>query len=183
MRAVIIWLNGAFGSGKTSTAAELLPLVPGARLFDPETVGYMLQPNLADYPVSDFQHWPSWRRLVIATAAELTRFTGSHLIAPQTVLDRPYVQEIVGGLRALDLGVFHVVLDADEAALRSRIEGTDEATQWRLDHLAPYRAARSWMIEEADLVVDTAALRPAQVAQLIARRLSGIEALAPSPVG
>jgi hypothetical protein len=142
-----------------------------------------LQPNLADYPVSDFQHWPSWRRLVIATAAELTRFTGSHLIAPQTVLDRPYLQEIVGGLRALDLSVFHVVLDADEAALRTRIEGSDEATQWRLDHLAPYRAARSWLIEEADLVVDTAPVRPAQAAQLIARRLSGIEALAPSPVG
>jgi chloramphenicol 3-O-phosphotransferase len=180
---VIIWLNGTFGAGKTSTAAELLPLVPAARLFDPETVGYMLQPNLADYPVSDFQHWPPWRRLVVATAAELTGYTGSHLIAPQTVLDRPYLQEIVGGLRALDLGVFHVVLDADEAALRSRIEGSDEATQWRLDHLAQYRAARSWMIEEADLVVDTTAVRPAQAAQLIARKLSGIGAFAPSAVG
>jgi hypothetical protein len=181
--AVIIWINGTFGSGKTSTAAELLALVPGARLFDPETVGYMLMPNLADYPVSDFQHWPSWRRLVVATAAELIGFTGSHLIAPQTVLDQPYLQEIIGGLRALDIGVFHVVLDADEVALRSRIEGSDEATQWRLDHLAPYLAARSWMIEDADLVVDTTAVRPAQSAQLIVGRLSEIEAFAPSPVG
>jgi hypothetical protein len=45
---VIIWLNGTFGAGKTATAAKLLPLAPGARLFDPETVGYMLRANLAD---------------------------------------------------------------------------------------------------------------------------------------
>jgi hypothetical protein len=46
----------------------------------------MLQPNLADLPVSDFQHWPPWRPLVVATAAELASFTGEHLIAPQTVM-------------------------------------------------------------------------------------------------
>jgi len=39
---VIIWLNGTFGCGKTSTAAELHFLVPFSRLFDPETVGYPL---------------------------------------------------------------------------------------------------------------------------------------------
>jgi hypothetical protein len=66
---VIIWLNGTFGAGKTATAKELLPLVPDTRLFDPETVGYMLRPNLADRPVSDFQHWPPWRTLVVATAS------------------------------------------------------------------------------------------------------------------
>lgn len=45
---MIVWLNGAFGCGKTATALRLPALVPGSRLFDPETVGYMLQPNLAD---------------------------------------------------------------------------------------------------------------------------------------
>jgi hypothetical protein len=55
---VIVWLNGAFGCGKTTTAAELRSLIPSGRLFDPETVGYMLRPNLADHPVSDFQHCP-----------------------------------------------------------------------------------------------------------------------------
>jgi hypothetical protein len=76
---VIVWLNGAFGCGKITTAAELCPLIPSCRLFDPETVGYMLQANLADHPVSDFQQWPPWRPLVVATATELARFTGQHL--------------------------------------------------------------------------------------------------------
>jgi hypothetical protein len=55
---VIVWLNGTFGCGKAATAAKLRSLIPSSRLFDPETVGYMLRPNLADHPVSDFQHWP-----------------------------------------------------------------------------------------------------------------------------
>jgi hypothetical protein len=49
---VIVWLNGTFGCGKTTTAAELRGLIPSSRVFDPETVGYMLQPNLADHPVT-----------------------------------------------------------------------------------------------------------------------------------
>jgi hypothetical protein len=100
---VIVWLNGAFGCGKTTTANELLPLIPASRLFGPETVGSMLGPNLADYPVSDFQHWPPWRPLVVATATELTRFTGQHLIAPQTILARAYLEQIFAGLRGAGL--------------------------------------------------------------------------------
>jgi chloramphenicol 3-O-phosphotransferase len=171
---VIVWLNGAFGVGKTTTALRLPGLVPGSRLFDPETVGYMLRPNLADHAVSDFQHWPPWRPLVAATAIELARYTGEHLIAPQTVLVRGYLEEIFAGLRAARLAVFHVLLDADEEVLRRRIQGSDEAQAWRLAHLAGYRAARPWLIEAADLVVDTAAAAPEEVAGRIASALPGL---------
>jgi chloramphenicol 3-O-phosphotransferase len=168
---VIVWLNGAFGAGKTTTALRLPALVPDSRLFDPETVGYMLRPNLADHAVSDFQHWPPWRPLVAATAIELARYTGEHLIAPQTVLVREYLGEIFTGLRAAGLAVFHVLLDADEEVLRHRIQGSDEAQAWRLAHLAGYRAARPWLIEAADLVVDTAAAAPDEVANRVAGAL------------
>ena len=40
---MIVWLNGAFGAGKTSTAKELLQLLPNARLYDPEHVGFLLR--------------------------------------------------------------------------------------------------------------------------------------------
>jgi hypothetical protein len=168
---VIIWLNGTFGAGETATAAELLPLVPGARLFDPETVGYMLRANLADHPVPDFQHWQPWRPLVVAAATELARYTGEHLIAAQTVLSRDYLAEIFAGLRAAGLPVFHILLDAIEDVLRRRIEASDEARQWRLDHLAEYGLARPWLRQEADLVLDTAALPAAQSARQIASAL------------
>jgi len=168
---VIIWLNGTFGCGKTSTAAELHSLVPSSRVFDPETVGYMLQPNLADHPVPDFQHWPPWRPLVAATATELVRFTGQHLIAPQTILVRAYLEEIFACLRDAGLDVFHVVLDAGDQVLRQRIQGSAEAQAWRLDHLAEYRSSRAWMVQTADLAVDTSRRTPPEIAHQIAAAL------------
>jgi hypothetical protein len=168
---VIVWLNGTFGAGKTTTAAELLAMLPGSRLFDPETVGYMLRPSLADHPVTDFQHWPPWRALVAATATELARYTGQHLIAPQTVLIQDYLEEITATLTAAGQETFHVVLDADEATLRARIESADEARQWRLAHLPDYQNARPWLLRTADLVVDTGHHSPADVARCIAAAL------------
>jgi len=89
------------------------------------------------------------------------------------VLDRPYLEQIRAGLEAAGQPVFHVLLDASEDALRQRIEGSDEATQWRLDHLASYQAARGWMTTEADLVVDTSSRPPAAAAAMIAAALPG----------
>jgi hypothetical protein len=83
------------------------------------------------------------RRLVVATAAELAGFTAQHLIAPQTVLDHSYLEEIFAGLRDAGLTVFHVVLDADDDILRQRIHGSPEAQQWRLAHLPAYQQSRS----------------------------------------
>lgn len=51
---MIVWLNGAFGAGKTSTARELVTLLPEARIFDSEYVGFMLRHVLTE-PVDDFQ--------------------------------------------------------------------------------------------------------------------------------
>jgi hypothetical protein len=172
---VIVWLNGAFGCGKTTTANELLPLIPASRLFGPETVGSMLGPNLADYPVSDFQHWPPWRPLVVATATELTRFTGQHLIAPRQSWPARTWSRYSRACAAPGSPVFHVVLDAGEGILRQRIEGSGEAQAWRLAHLAGYRASRSWLIPAANLVVDTGCRTPSEVAHQIAGALPDYE--------
>ena len=39
---MIIWLNGTFGAGKTTTARQLVQRLANTRLFDPELVGYLL---------------------------------------------------------------------------------------------------------------------------------------------
>ena len=61
---MIIWLNGTFGAGKSTTARELIPLMPDSRLFDPELVGYVLMEYLSDHEFSDFQDLTPWRTLV-----------------------------------------------------------------------------------------------------------------------
>jgi gluconate kinase len=164
---VIIWLNGTFGVGKTSTAQRLAAMVPGSRVFDPEAVGQMLRGVLVDRPVGDFQDWPAWRSLVAAALIEISRMTGQHVVVPQAVLKRDYFDQIFAQLRAAELDTFHVVLDASDAVLRNRIETSDEAREWRLTHLDEYQDARSWMTEAADYVADTAASTPPQIARRI----------------
>jgi len=99
------------------------------------------------------------------------RFTGQHLITPQTILVRAYLEQVFAGLRDAGLDVFHVVLDAAEDVLRQRIQGSAEAQAWRLDHLAEYRTSRAWMIRAADLAVDTNFRTPAEIAYQIAGAL------------
>jgi adenylylsulfate kinase-like enzyme len=180
---LIIWLNGTFGAGKTSTAAELTARLPGTRQFDPEWVGYMLKANLADLEFTDFQQLPPWRRLVPAVLAEVADLTGQHLIAVQTVLVREYWDELRAGLAERSLGVFHVLLHADAAVLAERIRADQverDAYQWRLDHLSEFAAAWPWLSQAADLVVDSTALTVGEVAQLVADAVKPVLSTAPS---
>ena len=43
---MIIWLNGAFGAGKTQTAYELRRRLPGSYVYDPENAGFFIRDNL-----------------------------------------------------------------------------------------------------------------------------------------
>lgn len=42
---MIIWLNGAFGSGKTTCAFELNRRLPNSFVYDPENIGYFIRNN------------------------------------------------------------------------------------------------------------------------------------------
>ncbi len=167
---MIIWLNGAFGGGKTAAAVELASILPGVRQFDPEWVGYMLRANLADQEFTDFQQLRPWRTLVPAVMREVIDLTGQHLIAVQTVLVEEYWQELRTGLDAHSLDVFHVLLHADPTVLAERItadQADPGARQWRLDHIGVFEAAMSWLEAAADLTVDSTRLSARDVARLI----------------
>lgn len=173
---MIVWLNGAFGVGKTSTARELVQLLPDARIFDSEYVGYMLRHVLTE-PVEDFQDWPPWRSLVVQTAVQVLDFVGGTLVVPQTVLVEDYAREIFEGLRAAAVPVRHFVLHAQEDELVRRItEDTGEdrgAKDWRLGHLAKYQAALPWLHEDGE-VVDTTHVSASDTARELAARVSRV---------
>ncbi|MFC4062846.1 AAA family ATPase [Planomonospora corallina] len=167
---MIIWLNGTFGAGKTTTAGELVRMLPGARIFDSEYVGFMLRHVEGLPEVRNFQQWPPWRGLVVQTAVQLLDYLGGVLVVPQTVLVEEYWAEIRTGLEKAGVPVRHFLLHADEETLTRRIE-TDTveagARRWRLDHLADYREALPWLRREAESV-DTTGVPPARVAEIVA---------------
>lgn len=181
---MIVWINGAFGAGKTTAARELIELIPNSTLFDPEDIGaavvHLLPPkHLAE--VGDFQDLPIWRRLVIDTAAAMLAELGGTLVVPMTLLRQEYRDEIFGGLAARRISVRHLLLAPAETILRERIAGR-EATptlplaqtgqgHWAYDHIEPYRAAlASWLTADAHLI-DTSALTPYETAVRIAEDL------------
>ena len=175
----MVWINGTFGAGKTTTGTLLARRDDRLRVFDPEWVGYLLSNNLADHEVSDFQHYASWRRLVPVVADEVARFTGQSLVVIQSVLDVDYWAELTAGVAALGHEVLHVVVESDVATMRQRIEADEVergARQWRLDHLADYAEARAWLVSAADVVVDSSRLTPDEVTdrvwEVVAARLA-----------
>ncbi|WP_405908462.1 MULTISPECIES: AAA family ATPase [unclassified Streptomyces] len=166
---MILWLNGTFGAGKTTTAKELTARIPESRLFDPEQVGYMLWHVLGQ--PREFQDFPPWRGLVVETARQVLDHVGGTLVVPQTVLNEEYWHEIRTGLAKADIPVRHYLLHTDDDTLVHRIEtDTDPdsigARQWRLDHLADYRRALPWLHEQAE-TVDTTGIPPSRVAELV----------------
>jgi 2-phosphoglycerate kinase len=114
---VIIWLNGTFGAGKTTTARQLATRLGDSRVFDPELVGYLLAAALDDHEFKDFQDLPPWRQLVPVVTAAIAGFTGQHLIAVRTVLRR-LLEGTSLGLRPGTARRFHVLLHVDAAARR-----------------------------------------------------------------
>ncbi|MEU3842926.1 NUDIX domain-containing protein [Streptomyces sp. NPDC028635] len=177
----VVWINGAFGAGKSTTARELIDVIPNSTLFDPELIGGALQhllppKRLAD--VGDFQDLPIWRRLVIDTAAALLAELGGTLVVPMTLLRQEYRDEIFGGLAARRIEVRHLLLAPAETILRERIagrpvppdlpDGEIRVRQWAYDHIEPYRTALgSWLTADAHLI-DTGALTPYETAVRIA---------------
>ncbi|WP_418907066.1 AAA family ATPase [Glutamicibacter endophyticus] len=167
---MIIWINGTFGVGKTTTAHALVTDCDDFRLFDPEEVGFMLTRSLTDQHIEDFQDLSAWRALVPVVAQQLSRHTGQSLIAVQSVLRHSYWLELRNTFEKLDETILHVVLDADAQTLKRRIDGDcieAGARQWRLDHIGDYLVSRNWMLSDADLVIDTRGLEPDEIARRI----------------
>ncbi|REK89680.1 NUDIX domain-containing protein [Streptomyces inhibens] len=177
---MIVWLNGTFGAGKTTAAHELLDLLPGSTLYDPELLGSGLRlmlPAKRFEEVDDYQDLPSWRRMVVDTAAALLTEVPGPLVTPMTLLRQEYRDEIFGSLAARRIPVRHVLLHAEETILRARIahreerpgdDGTNASIRrWSLEHLGPYADALSWLKGDAH-VVDTTRLTPRQTAERVA---------------
>ncbi|WP_420369167.1 AAA family ATPase [Curtobacterium sp. L1-20] len=178
---MIVWLNGTHGVGKTTTSRLLQPLLPDARVLDPEKVGETLmdvRPTLR--ATDDFQHWDPWRPLVVETARQVLDYVGGTLVMPQTVLVQRYWREIADGLARHGIPVRHFVLHTDQTTLRHRIEHDTDLgpSTFRLSRVEPYaEAARTWLHAAAE-VVDTTRASAAQAAEQIAASV-----LRTAPVG
>jgi hypothetical protein len=166
---VIIWINGGFGAGKTTLAQELHRRLPDAVVYDPEDVGLMLWKWMR--PNGDFQHLPSWRELVVATALSLRRHHADTLIVPMSLIRDAYRAQILGGLADAGEHVLHVFLETDADVLRERLNArvTDpKYTDWD-------QAAHELGLPGVDKMVAAAARQPGGTLLLRSDRLTPAE--------
>lgn len=126
---LIIWINGAFGAGKTQAAHALARRLPQSFVCDPEQLGFGLQRMTPPKLRGDFQDLPEWRAGVVSRLAAIDAAFGGVLIVPMTLVNPDYYDETVGQLRRQGHDVRHVALLASRATLlgrlRSRAEGPD----------------------------------------------------------
>lgn len=121
---MIIWINGAFGSGKTQTASELHRRIPNSFLFDPENAGYYIRKNVPKQITKpDFQDYPMWRDFNYAMLKHIDREYDGIVIVPMTVVNPSYFEETVGRLRKDGIVVNHFALCASKEVLLKRLRG------------------------------------------------------------
>ncbi len=166
---MIIWINGGFGAGKTTLAEELRRRLPDAVVYDPEDVGLMLWKWMR--PNGDFQHLPSWRELVVATALSLRRHHADTLIVPMSLIRDAYRAEILGGLADAGEDVLHVFLDVDAGVLRERLN----ARVTHPDNPEWDQAAREFGMTGVAEMVAAAARQPGGTLMLRSDRLTPAE--------
>jgi hypothetical protein len=165
---VIIWLNGGFGAGKTTLAEELSRRLPDAVVYDPEQVGLMLWKFLPQG--GDFQHLPSWRELVVATAVSLRRHHADTLIVPMSLIRDAYRDEILGGLADAGEEVLHVFLELDAEVLRARLNARVTRPGWEWE-----RTAKQVGMTGIDEMVAAAARQPSGTLMLRSDKLTPAE--------
>lgn len=120
-RRHVVWLNGAFGVGKTTVADGLRSRWPNAALFDPEGLARLLRGALpAGERPSDYQDLALWRRLTVEAICgicEQSRLT----IVPMTMVNKEHFREVVGGLQHAGVTVSHFSLVARPTTIRRRL--------------------------------------------------------------
>jgi hypothetical protein len=122
----ILWLNGAFGVGKTTVAR----LLPDRRLVDPERIGFVMRRTL--WRGRDYQDVPLWRRLVVRQVRRAAR--RGPIVVPMTIVRRDVLEDTIGRLE----GVRLVALVAPFELIAARVaDDTSDvnANPWRLEQL------------------------------------------------
>lgn len=118
---MLLWINGPFGGGKTQTAHEIARRLPGSVICDPERVGFGLHRMMPAGLRGDFQDLPAWRQGVHDVLGLVLREHEGTVIAPMTLVDDGYFEEIVGRLREEGHDVRHFALLAGRETVLKRL--------------------------------------------------------------
>lgn len=184
---MIVWVNGAFGSGKTTLVDELRPRWPEALVLDPELVGFVLR-KIVEVPTGDFQDLRLWRRQVADLAVGLVEEYHRPVLVPMTLINAQYVGEIFGVLKGAGITVHHFFLTVSREILERRIDGRsftpddpeqdERVRRWCKERIGPCMAAADVLPDAlpGDTVFLDGELTPQELAAQVLTRTGAVSA-------
>jgi gluconate kinase len=173
---MIIWINGTFGSGKTTTAYELHKRLENSFVFDPERFGFVLMKNVPkEIAKADFQEYPIWRETNYSLLRQVSESYKGIIIVPMTLTNEDYFKEIIGRLREDGINVKHFTLSASKETIAKRLRKRFEGEKsWAYQQMETRMSSLSNETFEKHIHTDTLSIE--EVVETIAR-LSSIEIL------
>jgi predicted kinase len=131
----VVWLNGAFGIGKSTVAELLAERLGDAIVLDPELIGAGLRAERAEWRgLDDFQNIPEWRDRTRSAVSSAVVEHGT-VVVVMTVHRRDYFDETVGALRDEGLPLDHFTLVARPEVIRARLLAREGDNDWALDRV------------------------------------------------
>jgi chloramphenicol 3-O-phosphotransferase len=176
---MIVMINGSFGVGKTTIAKLLRHSLPGAAIYDPEWVGFVLRrlPKWIKFKGSgsdDYQDIVLWRRSAVAGVRLFRLFASGPVIIPMAFSRRDYFDEVVRGIGLFDSELRVFCLKASLATVKKRLveRGTKiegPGTEWIARRI--FECVMAHDDPHFGEPVDTEAHSASEVAEEIIRRL------------
>ncbi|GAA2119279.1 tunicamycin resistance ATP-binding TmrB [Kitasatospora saccharophila] len=128
---MILFVNGPFGVGKTTTVGLIAQRRPDALVINPEDIGHTLWKQLpADLRREEFELEPLWPPLTRHMLDQAAQHYDRPIVVPMTIARPPVFEQIVHPLRDAGHRVHHFTLLAPAATIRARLrergEGPDK---------------------------------------------------------
>lgn len=163
----IIWINGAFGSGKTQTAHELNDRITDSFVYDPENIGYFIFKNVPkEIKKSDFQDYSQWRNFNYDMIKHIADTYDGILIVPMTIVVPQYYDEIIGKLLADGYDLKHFILCASKEVIHKRLKKRFDGGRWASRQTD--RCLDAFDTKIAGIRIDTETIPIKEVAEQIA---------------
>ena len=119
---MIIWINGAFGSGKTQTAFEINRRLENSYVYDPENIGYFFRRNMPKEIIQgNFQDQILWRTFNYEIIKNIYEKYNGTIIIPMTIYNKNYFEEIIGKLLIDNIKIEHYILGASKETILKRL--------------------------------------------------------------
>lgn len=127
---MILWIDGAYGVGKSTLSEELVKLDTNLFIFDAEAVGNAVRDNMPKCLFNGyiFEGYDLWFKTIVELLKEITSSYGGDILVPMTLIKVDSFDKIATPLQKVGVEVKHLLLDADYDRIKGRIlnRGEDE---------------------------------------------------------